>query len=30
LSNDCLPTTLSLEFRDGQIDVALHGESDAP
>ena len=30
LSNDCLPTTLSLEFRDGRIDVALHGESDAP
>jgi len=30
LSNDCLPTTLSLEFRDGRIDVSLHGESDAP
>jgi len=30
LSNDCLPTTLSLEFRDGRIDVALHGESDGP
>jgi exodeoxyribonuclease VII large subunit len=30
LSDKSAPTTLSLEFRDGQINVALPGESDAP
>jgi exonuclease VII large subunit len=30
LSDKSLPITLSLEFRDGQVNVALPGESDAP
>jgi exodeoxyribonuclease VII large subunit len=30
LPSDCLPTTLSLEFRDGRIDVGMPGGSDTP
>jgi exodeoxyribonuclease VII large subunit len=30
VSDRSLPITLSLEFRDGQVNVALPGESDAP
>jgi exodeoxyribonuclease VII large subunit len=30
LSDESLPITLSLEFRDGQVNVSLPGESDAP